>query len=126
MALEMHQNLEIIVLGGTLNHKYMVNMGSEVANKVAKIRPDYYLMGMYNIDVSAGLTVPTFEESLLKKQMAEVATETISLATSDKLDTISTYVIGPINMLDTMITTVKDTEAYAEAGIKVLYCEDDE
>ncbi|MEO1771628.1 DeoR/GlpR family DNA-binding transcription regulator [Candidatus Enterococcus ferrettii] len=125
MALEMHQNLEVIDLGGTLNHKYMVNMGLEMADKITKIRADYYLMGMYNIDAVTGLTVPTLEESLLKKYMSESSMETISLVTEEKLDTISNYVIGPVSMLDTMVTTGKDTKAYAEAGVKVWQCEDE-
>ncbi|MBP1041142.1 DeoR/GlpR transcriptional regulator [Vagococcus sp. BWB3-3] len=125
IALEMHENIELILLGGTLNRKYMVTMGIELAEKISKIRADFYIEGVYNIDIATGLTVPTLEESLLKKYMAEVSAETIGLITSEKLDTISNHVIGPVSILDSIVTTSADAEKYEKAGIKVIYCKDE-
>lgn len=122
MALESYENIDAIILGGTLNKKYMVSMGLELVEKISKIRADYFIMGVYNVDSSAGLTVPTLDESLLKKYMSDVSSETISLVTSDKLDTISNHVIGPISLLNTMVTTSEDTKKYSEKGIKVFSC----
>lgn len=125
MALEMHENLEVIILGGTLNQKYMVSMGMELADKVAKIHADYFIMGIYNIDAAGGLTVPTFEEALLKKKMVEASTEIISLVTAEKMDTISNYVIGSVSLLDTMVTTSNELENYQGAGVKIYACDGD-
>lgn len=123
MELELYKNMEVIILGGTLNKKYMVSMGLELPEKISKLRADYYIMGVYNIDAVVGLSVPTLDEATLKKYMADVSSETISLVTSDKLDTISNHVIAPITMLDTLITTSNDTQKYSDKGVKTYYCD---
>lgn len=123
MALELYENMEVIILGGTLKRKYMVSMGIELPEKISKLRADYYIMGVYNVDATSGLSVPTLDESILKKYMAEISSETISLVTSDKLDTISNHVIAPITMLDTMVTTADDTQKYSDKGLKVYHCD---
>ena len=125
MALETHENIEVILLGGTLNKKYMVMMSIELVEKISKIRADYFILGVYNIDVTAGLTVPTLEESLLKKYMSDASAETISLITSEKLDTISNHVIGPISIIDSIVTTSEETDKYETAGIKIIKCTND-
>ncbi len=110
VALEEYPNLEVIVLGGILYKESMVNLGIYTIQALKLMNIDYYLMGVYNIDPQMGVSVPTLLESQVKRVMAEVSTEVIGLVTPDKMGTVSKHIIGPADILTTLVATQSDTE----------------
>src|SRR5699024_7228537 len=49
-ALSEHENIEVIMIGGTLFKQSMVNLGIDTIECLDTIRADLYIMGVYKID----------------------------------------------------------------------------
>lgn len=122
MALANHKNIEVIMIGGTLFKESMVNLGIDTVEALNSIRVDLYVMGIYNIDPHNGISVPSISEALVKRKMASIANEILSMVTSDKLDTISNHIVCPTNQLTYLITEQMKPEmktVYMNQGIMV-------
>lgn len=123
MALSAHENIEVIMLGGTLFKQSMVNLGADTIHALKNFRVDLYIMGIYKVDIHSGISVPSLAEALVKREMALIATEVLGMATSDKLNTISNCIVSPAKEL-TYLVTEEMPEAikalYEQEGIQVL------
>lgn len=104
VALSQHRNIEVISLGGVLYKRSMINLGVETYKELDKVRADLYVMGIYNIDIEAGTSVPTKQEAEIKEKMISVSTEVLSMITNDKLGTISKQIVGPIEDINFLIS----------------------
>ena len=104
MALAYHEQIEVLMIGGTLYKQSMVNLGIDTVEYLSNVRADTYIMGIYNIDDQIGISVPTISESLVKRKMASISTEIIGLVTLDKLGTVSNQIICPADTLTYLIT----------------------
>lgn len=104
MALDNHSNIEVVMLGGILYKKSMVNLGINTVESLLMTRADQYIMGIYNIDPQNGISVPTLTEAQVKRAMANISTEILGLVTSDKLGTVSHNIVIPTNELTYMFT----------------------
>ena len=104
MALAYHEQIEVLMIGGTLYKQSMVNLGIDTVEYLNNVRADTYIMGIYNIDDQIGISVPTISESLVKRKMASISTEIIGLVTLDKLGTVSNQIICPVDTLTYLIT----------------------
>ncbi len=123
MTLAHHDNVEVIMLGGTLYKESMVNLGIDTVESLSNIRADTYVMGIYNIDDQIGMSVPTMAEALVKRKMASVSTEVIGMVTENKLGTVSHQIIGPANTLNYLITediSPKIEQLYSQQDISVI------
>lgn len=46
----------------------MINIGVQAYKQLRNIRADLYIMGIYNLDIDAGTSVPTTQESEIKEK----------------------------------------------------------
>ncbi len=118
-----HHNIEVIILGGVLYKSSMISLGINTINALKNMRVDTYVMGIYNISYSEGISFPTLEEALLKQQMAAISSEIIAIATADKIETVSNNVVMPISKLSHLITNEVDQKTigkYETKGVKVI------
>ncbi|MDZ5781940.1 DeoR/GlpR family DNA-binding transcription regulator [Marinococcus luteus] len=123
MALSSHENIEVIMLGGTLFKQSMVNLGTDTVQALNNFRVDVYIMGIYKVDIHSGISVPSLSEALVKREMASIATEVIGMATSDKLNTISNCIVSPAKELTYLVTEAMPADIktlYEQEGIHVL------
>jgi DeoR/GlpR family transcriptional regulator of sugar metabolism len=104
VALAQHRNIEVISLGGILYKHSMINIGVETYKALDKIRADLYIMGIYNIDIDDGTSVPTIQEAEIKSKMVAISTEVLSMITSDKFGTVSNQIVGPIDDISFLIS----------------------
>ncbi|EME7152210.1 DeoR/GlpR transcriptional regulator [Enterococcus faecium] len=104
IALARHPNLEIINIGGTFYKQSMINIGVQAYKQLQNIRADLYIMGIYNIDLDVGTSVPTMQESDIKREMIRISTEVLGMITNDKFGTISNHIVGPIEDLTYLIS----------------------
>lgn len=104
VALSQHRNIEVISLGGILYKRSMINLGVGTYKELDSMRADLYIMGIYNIDVEAGTSVPTKQEAEIKSKMISVSTEVLSMITNDKFGTISKQIVGPIDDISFLIS----------------------
>ncbi|MDZ5710672.1 DeoR/GlpR family DNA-binding transcription regulator [Jeotgalibacillus haloalkalitolerans] len=104
MALGDHEDVEVIMVGGTLFKQSMVNLGIDTVEALDSMRADLYIMGVYNIDPHIGISVPSISEALVKRKMVSVSSKTLAMVTADKLDTVSNHIICPTSQLTYLIT----------------------
>ena len=100
-----HPNVEVILIGGKLFKHSVVAVGAPAIENISKIRADTYFMGVTGIHAEAGLTTGDFEEAHVKRALFLSAAETIVLASSEKLNAVSPYVIAPLSAITGMIVS---------------------
>jgi DeoR/GlpR family transcriptional regulator of sugar metabolism len=115
MALNEHENVEVILLGGRYYKRYQIAMGPEVSNQLKRFNADLYFMGVNGIDKTKGLTIRNYEESILKQQMMAAAKSTICCVVEEKIGVVEAYQICPIEKIDALITNL-DPESYSLIG----------
>jgi len=103
LALVDNPHAEVIVLGGVMDKRSRTTVGATVLDAIRRIHSDLCFFGIHGIDASAGLTTRHFDEVALKRAMIESASETVAVATIDKIGTAAAYSIGPVQLLTTLI-----------------------
>lgn len=118
-----HPNVEVILIGGKLFKHSVVTVGAAALESISRIRADIYFMGATGIHVSAGVTTGDLEEAHIKRALSDHAAETILLASSEKLNAASPYLIMPLSELNGMIVereiAADVLEPFEKAGIVV-------
>jgi len=118
-----HNNIEVILIGGRLFKHSVVAVGAPAIEDISRIRADAYFMGVTGIHPEIGLTTGDFEEAHVKKALSASAAETIVLASPEKLNAVSPYVIAPISEITGMIvvgsTKPKVLAPYSRLGITI-------
>ncbi len=97
VALAPFLSITVIMIGGTLFRHSMVNVGSATVEAMSHIRADTYFMGVTGVDVAAGLSTGDLEEAYVKKALSKRAADTIVLASAEKLEAASPYVVMPLD-----------------------------
>lgn len=124
IALAEHPNIEVVMLGGQLYKKALVNVGAATVEALRLIRADLCLLGVCSLHPEAGISVPNLNEAYVKRAMISRSAEVVGLATAAKLDTAASYVVESIQALTYLVTapTVanKLLTAYKELGLTVI------
>lgn len=125
LTLSDHPYIRIRILPGELNKESKVIEGSDTLTAITNINFDLCVLGVSSIDINKGITVPMMEESLLKKQVIKQSSHVISIITSEKIGTTSTYFVDKPTAIDAIITEGNVPEnlltPYKEAGIQIVY-----
>jgi DeoR/GlpR family transcriptional regulator of sugar metabolism len=103
VALASHPKLEIILIGGRLFKHSVVSVGAAAVESISRIRAHVYFMGVTGIHAEVGLSTGDFEESRIKRALMGVAAETIVLASPEKLNAASPYIICSLDEIDGMV-----------------------
>ena len=119
-----HALIDVIVIGGRLYKHSIVTVGAAAVEAMSHIQADIYFMGVTGVHPSAGLSTGNFEEAFVKRALAARAAETVVLASSDKINAASQYVIGDITLAQTIIveqaTELALTKPLEDAGITIV------
>ncbi|AUT71840.1 DeoR/GlpR family DNA-binding transcription regulator [Paraburkholderia hospita] len=103
VELAAHEALEIVIIGGRLFRHSMVTVGAAAIEALGHIRADLYFMGVTGVHPEAGLSTGDLEEAYVKRALVARAAETIVLASSEKLNAASAYMIAGIDAASTII-----------------------
>ena len=104
VALIDHHKIDVIMLGGKLFKHSMVNIGAAAMDAISHIRADSYFMGVTGIHAELGLSTGDLEEAHIKRALCAAAAETIVMASADKVNAASRYVIAPTTDMSTLVT----------------------
>jgi DeoR/GlpR family transcriptional regulator of sugar metabolism len=106
IALELvnHPNIEVILIGGRLFKHSVVAVGAAAIEAISQIHADTYFMGVTGIHPKTGLTTGNYEEAAVKRALSHAAAETIVLASSEKLNAASPYVVVSLAEISGIIT----------------------
>lgn len=119
-----HTQLEVIMIGGRLFRHSMVNVGAAAIEALSHIRADLYFMGVTGVHPEAGLSTGDLEEAYVKRALAARAAETVVLASAEKLNAASAFMIAEVTAAHTIIVereTPRTLTAPLEAlGVTIL------
>ena len=123
-----HPSIEVILIGGRLYKHSIVAVGTAAIEGIANIHADLFFMGVTGIHPDAGLTTGDFEEACIKRAFSGRAAETVVLASPEKINTASSFVIGDVSSVNTIVVedgTDKDwIRAVSEKGVSVVLTSD--
>lgn len=91
-----HRDVEIILLGGRLFRHSMVGVGAAVIDAASRVHADLYFLGVTGVHPDKGLTTADAEEAAVKAALMSRASETVVLASSEKLLVASAFVVAPL------------------------------
>jgi len=118
-----HPNVEVLLIGGRLFKHSVVAVGAVAIQAIAGIHADIYFMGVTGVHPKAGLTTGDYEEAAVKRALSQAAAETIVLASSEKLNAASPYVVVSLSEISGIITeraaAASLTKPYEKLGISV-------
>ena len=123
-ALAGRPNLELIAVGGTVLGDSLVAAGSVAVDAFRAVRADVCVLGVAGVDVEAGLTALNHPEALVKRAMADGATQVVAVAAADKLGTAGPFAVVPVEQLTHLVTDraaqPRLLDAFREAGVQVI------
>jgi DeoR/GlpR family transcriptional regulator of sugar metabolism len=119
-----HPRVEVVLIGGRLFKHSVVAVGAAAIEAIRNIRADTYFMGVTGIHAEAGLSTGDLEEAHIKRALSRSAAETIVLASAEKLNAASPYVIGPVTEISTLVieraVPAESTAAFERLGIRII------
>ncbi|WP_039058615.1 DeoR/GlpR family DNA-binding transcription regulator [Enterobacter sp. Bisph1] len=124
VGLAQHPLIKVVMIGGQLYKHSIVNVGAAALEEIARVRADLFFMGVTGVHAEAGLSTGDFEESRIKYAMAQRAAETVVMASPEKLNSASPWVIGDIGLINTLVvdgqTDAHILEPFTRRGIAVI------
>lgn len=98
-----HAFVEIEMLGGSILKSSQVAIGANLLDTISYIRPDIYIMGIASEHPEFGLSVPSYEESLVKRKMLQQAHQTIVPILTTKRNTMDKYKVCSFEAVDVLL-----------------------
>ncbi|HDC4525834.1 TPA: DeoR/GlpR transcriptional regulator [Enterobacter cloacae] len=128
LGLVEHPSIDVILIGGRLYKHSIVTVGAAAIEGIDNIHADLFFMGVTGIHPEAGLTTGDFEEACIKRAFSGRAAETVVLASPEKINTASSFVIGELSLVNTIVVE-DDTDrawinAVREKGVSVVTTSD--
>jgi DeoR/GlpR family transcriptional regulator of sugar metabolism len=124
MALARCPHIAIQLLGGRLFRHSMVTMGAELMEQLSRLRVDVFFMGATGVHVSAGVTTGDSEEAAVKRALHRCASETVLLASGEKLGAASAYRIMALADVSAVVvhkgTPAPWIRSARRAGVRVV------
>lgn len=119
-----HPCIEVILIGGRLYKHSIVTVGAAAIESINNIHADLFFMGVTGVHPEAGLTTGDYEEACIKRAFSGRAAETVVMASPEKINAASAFVIGDLSLVNTLV--VEDTtderwvNAVKEKGVVVI------
>ncbi len=119
-ALEMHETVDIILIGGTILRHSMVATGAAALEAIARLRADVFFLGITALHFDEGLTTGNYEEAAIKRAIAARAGDVVVLATAEKLGAVSPHQIGPVTIVTTLVIPKEaDVSGWGETPFRI-------
>lgn len=103
VELSSHPHIDVIMLGGVLFKHSIVAFGAATVEAIGRLRADLYFMGVCSLHPEAGIGTGNFEEACVKRAFCNAATETVVLASPEKLNTGSPFQIVPLDQIGRIV-----------------------
>ncbi len=124
VALADYPDIQIVMIGGHMLSSSLVTIGAAAVEAFSSIHADLCMLGVCSLHPELGVSVPVYEESLVKRIMVANSAEVAALATVDKLGTGAPYTVAPISDLTYIITEPDAPDEllrpYTEKGITIM------
>lgn len=116
--------INLIVTGGEFKAPTLSLTGQMAADSFIKIHVDKLFLATAGISPDLGLTYPSLSDLIVKKAMINSALEVFLVADSSKIGTSAFASLGPVSLIQTLITDSKISEEdiliLEEQGVKIV------
>lgn len=123
MALIHYPNLEISLIGGTLQKTTQVVEGMDAIQQIRQLNIECSILGVSSISPESGITFPSYGEAMLKKTVIEQSRSVIAIANKEKLSSTATFFTAGIDAITTLVTNESDPKVLApfrNSGVEVI------
>lgn len=103
-VLAQSEDLNVLLLGGTLRQKNMSFFGSQAENALRDLHVDKLFLGVDGFDMDRGITTHFEAEALLNRLMCNVASEIVVVTDSSKFGQVCLHKILAPSGVDRVIT----------------------
>ncbi|MEQ4573668.1 DeoR/GlpR family DNA-binding transcription regulator [[Pseudomonas] boreopolis] len=97
------EGFEILLVGGRIDPRIGAAIGAQAIEQLGRVRADLCFPGACAIDAERGLWGVDSEESLFKRAMIAASSESVVVATSDKLGTQAAYQVAATEAIDHLV-----------------------
>ena len=120
-ALELHQAVDVILVGGMLFRHSMVAVGAAALEAIQRLNLDLGFVGLTGLHPREGGTTGDFEEAAVKRAIIERSAEVVSLLTQEKIGAVSAYGVCAIKDLTSIVVPREaNLKDFAKSGIELI------
>lgn len=113
-ALSGHPRVEVLLLGGRIDHRRGAALGATTLKAIAEIHADLFFVGTCALDPQSGLTTFDAAEAEIKRAFLAQSDRLCVVATAGKLGTRAPFRISGAERVDALITsTAADADLLA-------------
>jgi DeoR/GlpR family transcriptional regulator of sugar metabolism len=116
-ALAGAEHVEVIHVGGRLDHENRSSVGSLAAATLQQVNVDMAFISTSSWDLHKGTTTPSASKVEVKRAALESAASSVLVAGSSKYGQVGMYRVAPLSAFDLVITDDRLSEA-AAAGLR--------
>ena len=109
LATAEHSDARVILIGGELSRHSMVTGGGLAMEALQHLAADVFFLGATGVDPVHGLTTGELDDAVTKRAIAARCTETVVLASEEKVGTTARYPVLPFDAITAIITDPLDT-----------------
>lgn len=124
LALGSVPSFSVHLCGGLFKPPTLSLSGEKSADYFKSVYAEKVFLAAAGVSLDAGLTYPSLTDGLLKRAMIASARKVYLMADSSKIGRNSFSSLGPISLIDALITdsaiSPEDQEAFEKANIEVL------
>jgi DeoR/GlpR family transcriptional regulator of sugar metabolism len=123
-ALARRSGIEVVQLGGVVDHRAMVAVGAETIRAYERVSADVCFLGVWSLSVQGGIAGRYPEEAEVRRTMVARADRVVGLCSADKLNTAAAFASAPATALTHIATEPAVPESalapFRELGIEVV------
>lgn len=108
IAVAGHSDARVIMVGGELTRHSMVTGGGLALEAIQHLAADVFFVGVTGVDPVHGLTTGELDDAVTKRALASRCTETVVLASEEKIGAASCYPVLPFDAVTAIITDPLD------------------
>ena len=126
VALELmnHPRCDVLFIGNRLNKNTRTAVGSEVVARLREVTADLCFLGTNSIDIDAGITDSEWEIIDVKRAIIKSSKRVVSLAISEKLNTVQKFKVCSLDEIDLLATELPSDHpalmSFAQTGVGLL------
>lgn len=123
LALCKYPDVEINIVGGTLQKVDRVVQGSRAIEQLQNLNIECSVLGISSLSAQHGLTYPSSGEAIYKREIMNHSRKVIAIANREKLATSATFLSKEISAVDILVTNETREEIlgpFREAGLEVI------
>lgn len=126
-ALIDRQEIDVIMLGGKLDHRTGAVIGARAIADAASFRPDICVLGSCGFEAGTGISASDFDEAEFKRSIALRSRAIVAAVTNEKLGVAAPFDVVPVGDSDHIVLEHDAEPGYvrelAASGISIVLAE---